>query len=414
MRRAFVLLLATAAVLAKPDAEAALKAKVARVWVDYARWCHVQGLKPEAQKAVADARACDPAAKDLERLAADVEAMEGGGDDAPGLAGRREKARKDAAKLYDRLAKLDHDAADEARFEGYLLQAVQLDPSKARLGKLAAQVKQLAGNRKNADKAGRLLVLLREVDPDGKHDALEADLARKDVALIKGAHPMVGWLSLPDGWKKGGHYPVLVAVDGAGSGFLGRARNCAETRGNRPFIVLAPCSLSNTNQLEPAKYPFYTPEQLEEWNRDRITFDLEGLEALLAVVRERFGGEEKFAITGFSGGGNLCYAMTVRAPERILFSAPACANFAGLGFREAKPPADGGPPIRILTGEKDPHRDFTFGNKDSPGIEPQTDRAVQALADLGYTHVTRTMLPGVAHSPCPREVWDIADELAKG
>lgn len=273
-------------------------------------------------------------------------------------------------------------------------------------------MKQLAGNRASAEKAGQILVKLRALDPEGKWDAIEEEMARGDVALVQGKHAMVGYLSLPKGWKKGAKLPVLVSVEGAGCGFLGRARDAAQTRGSRGFLVIAPCSLSNTNELDPAKYPWYPKAQLDEGNRDRIGFDVQGLLSLLELLRERYGADERFAITGFSGGGNLCYAATVLHPARVIVSAPACANFSGLGFSDAQP-VEGGPPVRILTGAQDEHRDFTFGKKDSPGIEPQTDNAVAALAKLGFKDVTRTMLKGVGHSPCAKEVWEAVDAAAK-
>jgi len=398
------ILLIAAGVAARPDAETKLLQKVAKVWVDYARWCKLQDLKGEGEQALARARAADPATPDLE--------LEGDAKDAPGLESRRRKAFRDAAKLYDRLAKLDHAAEDAARFEGYLFRAVELEPKKSRLSRIARRVKQLAGNRRTAPEAGRLLVRLREVDPDGKHDSLERSLAQSDVALIKHAdHPMVGWLSLPKGRTKG--LPTLVVVDGAGSNFLGAARNFAKSRGGHDFCVLAPCSLSNTNELDRKKYAFYAKDVLDEGNRDRIGFDVEGLKGLLEVLKERYGASEKFAITGFSGGGNLCYAMTALFHDRILFSAPACANFSGQGFRDARPVEGGGPPVFILTGEKDPHRDYTHGNKAMPGIEPQTDNAVEALKRLGFENVERTMLPGVKHSSCARQVWEKAESVAK-
>jgi len=403
--RVVLLLLLAATVQAKPDATAKHKAKLAQVWVDFARWLELKGLKTEADEALARARAAGPAHKDLGRLTADIEALEGDADPDPGLESRRQKAHKDAAKVYDRLGKID---------ESYLVQAVRLDPSKARLGKMAGLVKKLSGNRKNAVKAGQLLVQIRELAPEGKYDSLELELARKDVALIKHPdHAMVGFLSIPKGWKKGGRYPVLVTVDGAGSNFIASARKFAKTRGGRRFLVLAPCSFSNTNALEPKKYPFYAPELLTENSSNRIAFDLGGLERLLEVLAERYGGKEKIGITGFSGGGNLCYGMTIRHPDRILFSAPACANFSGQGLRDAEPVADGGPPIHILTGANDQHRDYTFGKKDSPGIEPQTDNAVATLERLGFSNFRRTMLPGVGHSNCAAQVWKFGDEVVK-
>ncbi len=401
MRQALLLpLLALLPLPALARDDTMTRERIAQVWADYARWLKEKGQKDEALAAIARAR--EAGADDLDALAQEVEALEAAPED-PGLAKRREQAHEEAAQLYDKLAKSDDTS---------LLQAAELEPTKARLGKLSALVKQLAGNRANAERAGRILVRLRELDPQGKHDALEEELARGDVALVKGKHPMVGYLSLPKGWKKGAKLPVLVAVEGAGCGFLGRARDQAGSRGSRGFLVLTPCSLSNTNELDPAKYPWYGKQQLDEGNRNRIGFDVEGLLALLDALKERYGADDRLAITGFSGGGNLCYAMTVLHPDRVIVSAPACANFSGLGFSDAKP-VDGGPPVRILTGEKDEHRDFTFGNKDSPGIEPQTDRAVAALKELGFKDVTRTMLKGVGHSACGTQVWEAVDAASK-
>ena len=135
------------------------------------------------------------------------------------------------------------------------------------------------------------------------------------------------------------------------------------------------------------------------------------MRALLAVVRERFGGEGKIGITGFSGGGNLCYGYTLLYPQEVRFAVPACANFAGLGANGPKP-EDGGPPIRIYTGRDDPHRDWTHRKVGGvPGIEPQTDTAVKVLRGKGYRRIERQMLPGVRHSALPNKVWEVVDDL---
>ena len=401
MRRVLLPLLALLPLPALAKDDPKLQQKIAQVWIDYARWLKEKGQKEEAQAAIGRAR--EAGAKDADALEAEVDALEDGAAEDPSLAKRREQAHKEAAQLCDKLSKSD---------DTWLLRAAETEPTKARLGKLSAMLKQLAGNRANTEKAGRILVRLRELDPQGKHDAIEEEMAKGDVALVKGKHAMVGYLSLPKGWKKGARLPVLVSVEGAGCGFVGRARDAAGTRGSRNFLVLTPCSLSNTNELDAAKYPWYPKTQLDEGNRDRIGFDVQGLLALLELLKERYGADDRIAITGFSGGGNLCYAMTVLHPARVIVSAPACANFSGLGFPDAQP-VEGGPPVRILTGAQDEHRDFTFGKKDSPWIEPQTDNAVAALKELGFKDVTRTMLKGVGHSACAKEVWEAVDAAAK-
>jgi poly(3-hydroxybutyrate) depolymerase len=402
MRRVLLPLLALLPLpaLAKEDATAKTLEKVAQIWTDYARFLKDKGQKAQALSAIALAR--EAGARDLDALAEEVQALEEAPPD-PEVEKGRATIAKTVAQLYDKLAKSD---------DKWLVRAAETEPTKARLGKLAAALKGLAGNRASADKAGQLLVKLRELDPEGKWDAIEQEMAKGDIALVKGKHAMVGYLSLPKGWKKGAKLPVLVSVEGAGCGFLGRARDAAGTRGSRGFLVLTPCSLSNTNDLDPAKYPWYGKSQLDDGNRDRIGFDVQGLLSLLELLKERYGADDRIAITGFSGGGNLCYAMTVLHPARVIVSAPACANFSGLGFADAQP-VEGGPPVRILTGEKDEHRDYTFGKKDSPGIEPQTDRAVAVLKELGFKDVTRTMLKGVGHSPCAAQVWEAVDAAAK-
>ncbi len=126
-----------------------------------------------------------------------------------------------------------------------------------------------------------------------------------------------------------------------------------------------------------------------------------------------FGAGEKIGITGFSGGGNLCYAFLAREPGQVRFAAPACANFLGQGFSRAKPVTGGGPPIHLMTGAQDKHRRFTHGNKNSPGIEPQTDRAVEALKRPGFANLKRTMLPGKGHGTLAPEVWAFADTVPR-
>jgi dienelactone hydrolase len=400
LKARILLLLLAATAVAAPKAEDKLKSKLAKVWIDYARACVGKGAKTEGQRAIELARAADANARDLAKVAESVEALSR--DEDPDKT-RRAKAHKDAAKVCDKLAKYDPE---------FTFKALELDPSKTRINKLLGKVKQLAGKRQSVNDAGKLLTRLREAYPEGKYDAIEREMALKDVAVIRGkGQHLVGYLSLPKGWKKNREYDVLVAVDGAGSGFLGCARGFAGARGSRDVIVLAPCTLANTNQLKPDKYPFYSKEVLDEGNRNRFGFDLEGLEALLEVVKERYGGRDKIAITGFSGGGNLCYGWTLVHPDRVLCAAPACANFGGMGLSQAKPVTDGGPPIHIMTGANDKHREFTFGNKNSPGIEPQTDRAVKALKDLGFTNFKRTMLKGKGHSALRPEVWAYYDQV---
>ena len=238
--------------------EAKQKEKIAKGWVEAAGWFRDKGRKAEAAKAVAEARAADPKASGLDALGTAIDALPEPAGDDPEAAARWQKAAGEAAKAYERLSALDHDAKEDARFEGYLVRALELEPTKARCAKALSLAKQAA--KGHADAAGRLLVRLRDLDPDpaGQRacDALSAEIAQSDVALVKApGHPMVGWMSLPKGWTPKGEWPVLVAVDGAGANFLGITRGYRDNRGSRRFIVLGPCSFSNTNELKPETYP---------------------------------------------------------------------------------------------------------------------------------------------------------------
>ena len=106
--------------------------------------------------------------------------------------------------------------------------------------------------------------------------------------------------------------------------------------------------------------------------------------------------------------------MPLQHPTRVRLAVPACANFAGWGAADGPKPESGGPPIRIYTGAKDKHRTWTHGKEGGvPGIEPQTDGAVQALEKNGFTNVTREMLDGVGHSALHAKVWECIDELSR-
>ena len=394
-----------------PKAEGKAKEKIVELALTGAEELIVLEAHVEALRALKEAQAAGASEEQIaplrKRVRPDPTPVDEGKTRWKRLAG-------DLAKAYEKLAAQAHEPADAARFEGYLFKTAELDPSKARFGKLFASVKQASGNKGQAEVAGRMLVRLRDLDAEGaaegRYDALEQELAGGDVAMIKSAqHPMVGWLALPSGWTKKGPWQVLVVVDGAGSGFLGAARGFRGARGARKALVLAPCTLSNTNELKPETYPYYDPELLKTWNGKRVEFDIAGLSALLSVLVERYGAEERIAITGFSGGGNLCYSFTLRHPERVWCAAPACANFQPGLAGDAKPVETGGPPVHIMTGANDEHRDHVFGQK--PGIEGQSDWAEEVFAKLKFTRVKRTLLAGVGHSSCPKEVWTFFDEV---
>lgn len=303
------------------EAEGKLRREAAGEILAFADACSKVGAKEAGLAAVEEARDLDPLAKDLKTAGDARAALPADAPDAASFPKKRAEAGKAVAKAYDRCTALKHDAKEDARFDDYSLRALRWDPSDARVKRAAAASEAASGGNRPVE-AGLFLRGILRADPEGagkgRYDALVDGLARKDPLLLgSAAQDLVAFVSLPKDWRKGKAFPVLVAVDGAGCDFLGCARGFAAARGSRPLIVVSPMTLSNTNDLLPAKYPAYPKPLLDRWN----------------------------------------------------------------------------------------------GNRDSPGIEPQTDAAAAALARLGYARVERTMVKGSGHSPLRDQVWKFVDEV---
>ena len=351
------------------------EAKIAKTWLDLARYLVQRDLKAEAEDALARARALVPEWKDLDDVGEKIQALAGEGRMDAATEKRIAKARRDAAKGYERISKVFDKERQDDRFTACLWTALDLDPTSARRKRLA-------------------------------------EMGKEDLLLVRSpAHPMAAYVSFPKDWKEGKSWPVLVSVEGAGSNFQGNANGFKNQRGSRDWITVSPHALSCTNEVKLDKYPLYTKELVQTWNDRRAEFDVAGLVAILDYLKEHFGAEDKVAITGFSGGGNLCYGFLFHHPERVRCAAPACANFNQGAERGGPRPDDGGPPVLVMTGADDPHRDKTHG-KFEPGIEDQTDWVMEAFEAQGFTNVKRTMLPGVGHSALAKEVWEFVDACA--
>jgi poly(3-hydroxybutyrate) depolymerase len=415
---AALLLLAALGLAAEPGpAEREGLAKVQAVWLDLARFCVEKKLGLGARACVERAREAGPVPDALAKEAADC--PETGRDgDRERLAKRHLQAAKQAAGLWDKLAQVAAKDGAPERVAVYRGRAVEAEPSARRF---AALVDALEA-RASADPAGVAEVASRAL-ARGADEAVKARLVAlgdgaavgKPVLRAARGHAMRYWLSLPQGFrrKQGAPWPVLVAVDGAGCNFEGIAGAYAGQRGAWPFVVVAPVTFGNTNAIDgPLRERYvatYGEATVQAALASRLEWDEAGLVAVLDELADELGTSPKACMTGFSGGGLLTYRMILRRPDRLAAAAPACANFhGGVGVplpAEATPEAKA-LQVSILTGADDPHRDFTFGNKAMPGIEPQTDAAVELLQRRGYESVMRRMLPGVGHDPAPRHVLD--------
>jgi predicted esterase len=213
------------------------------------------------------------------------------------------------------------------------------------------------------------------------------------------SHPMKYWLSLPTGWTPTKKWPVYVAVEGAGSNFLG-ACNGARGNGNDTFIVVTPCGFTNTNTLTDdmrMKYP-YTKEVIDEADQNRMGFDEPGLLAILDDLQASYGAQERACITGFSGGGILTWFMVFTHPDKLLAAVPACANFGGVGSISDDAEAKKALIIHAYQGDKDEYKESM--------LDAQWQAAEKLAKENGYEHVTRDIIPG-GHIGCHAQAREV-------
>ena len=411
-----------------PAAERKQRERVAALWLKLGKRALKSKLREQARSCLEEARRAvgpEPApvqayARACRELSGEARASALGS-----FVKRAAKTRTKAAGLYERLAEAKEVPA--ARRGLYAWEALRLAPSAERWEGLAPALEAAwrAGERAAA---GEAALAALELDPPAEvREQLEqlARLRAVGAVVLRQArgHPMRYYLALPDDYDPAAErpWPVLVTVDGAGSGFEGTAKAYANLARKRKLscVVVAPCGFANTNAIQgkmKEKYlRWYDEAAIAAAERDRHAFDLAGLVAVLDELRADFGVAPQVCITGFSGGGNLTYQMIFKRPELLLAAAPACANFSRPGWAAGeRSPEARALPIHVITGGKDPHRQWTHGKRGSPGIEPQTDAALAALQRAGLTRFKRTLLPELGHSPARRQVLDFFAPYLRG
>lgn len=401
-------------------------AKVADQWLKLAKWCVPKRLGSEARAAVERARAASPSQKvtQLEERARGCP-DEASDSSRAAYAKRRERTGAKVASLYDGLARaLRADAPQRA--DGYAWSALEAEPNEARWAEIASILRAAVAAKADA-RVEALLARARDLGPpESLAPTLTAaadSLAQRRMVLRKAsAHPLRYYLSLPEGYDREAEreWPVLVCVSGAGSDFKGFGEGYRKRRGDLPLLIVSPCTFANTNAIQGKlreRYgELYSPEELEQGIGERMRFDLAGLLAVLDDLRTTYRAQPRVYVTGFSGGGRLTYRMLFRHPERVAAAAPACGNFNPAdaeGGEQAKA-SERNLPIHLLTGAEDPHRVWTHGKEGSPGIEQQTDWAVEALTQLGYPKFKRTLVPGLGHSAAQERVLAFFSPYVRG
>jgi predicted esterase len=384
--------------------EAELKRVLANEWAALAEWCAGKKLPAEAKAHAKEALDLVPDHAKAKAVKTDGEADEAARAD---YEKKLDATGKKVAKWYRELAFVKHAPADQPRYDVYLIRALELDVKGTE--KIFEAEWKAAWGKKELDRAHRLLSASERVKPDEKNAKVlreveyKAAEARPILRQAK-AHKMQYHLALPKGWSAARTWPIVVTVEGAGCNWLGNCNAFLGQRGDRPFILVTPITFANTNALDPKKYP-YPQELLDEVEKSgRIKFDEEGLLAVLEEVRKDFNGQEKFFITGFSGGGNLTWRMIFGHPDKLAGASPACANFYMTGTVSQAPERET-LPVKALQGDKDEYLN------QPPNLEQQWLKAKQLCDENGFKNVSRVMLPGVGHSACGKEVLDFFASL---
>lgn len=399
----------------KPAPESAklnqLKQELAGELAAFADWCVKNKFPGTALKTAQQAAALDPDNK----KAGDVVAKAGGedsSDDAAlkALARKRESSGKRIGPLFCALF-LDGPANARKEYDAYIVRAFEWDPENTDKW-VEANYKTAWGEKKFALVGAMLNAALpfqREDSKLAKGYPERAKILRECEAwqasqgpLLKQArgHTMQYYLSVPAGWSADRKWPVIVAVEGAGCNFAGMNGAYGGPK-NTQWLVLTPCGFSNTNSLDGAegKYP-YRKEVIAEWDTKRIAFDEPGLLAALDDVRADWNGEEKFYMTGFSGGGILTWHFIFTHPEKLAGAAPASANFSGLRAEASKAPEREKLPIHVFQGEDDEYRK---PDSISP-LDRQWEAAKATLEQNGYMNWKYELVPKQGHSACRDEV----------
>jgi poly(3-hydroxybutyrate) depolymerase len=221
-----------------------------------------------------------------------------------------------------------------------------------------------------------------------------------DAELISGAKAAPVWqdlpgtsmrylLSLPQDWQAGRTWPVIVVVTGSNSNFPAIAKGYQSARGEMPFIVAVPATISSGSQMNEQRYPHLPQEQIAEYAASpiarKLAYDVDGVQRTIADVQRRFGGERKVYLSGFSMGGTLAWHMALNRGDDFHIVFPVCCGFVR-DADEIMPPGARAPapdlPVFAFQGRQDHMRD---------GIEAEWKRASAFAAERGLTNVRRVV-----------------------
>lgn len=225
-------------------------------------------------------------------------------------------------------------------------------------------------------------------------------------------HPMRYWISRPPNWSPRSRWPVIVVIEAANREYEKTARLFATAAGARPFLIVAPLTLTSGGTAQRVQEAFDYPAGA--WKlageQGNCGFDEQGLRAVLADVQRRDRGEATYFLTGWEAGGHVVWNQVFRHPEQIRAAALAAPNFLGRCLEETSVShhaARAALPVVVFHGSADSM--WTSGR-------PLHDQWLQAR-DLGARHgflgITEKLVPGEGHGPLANAVIDYFASISK-
>lgn len=222
----------------------------------------------------------------------------------------------------------------------------------------------------------------------GALDANQAAQAQlQPIWRAMDGHSMRYLLSLPNGWSPQKKWPLLVVVTGSNSNFPVISKGYHQARGDLPFIIATPATVSSGSQISAERYPHLSADELASLASasvaGKLTYDMAGLELLLKDLRAHFGAEDKAYLSGFSMGGSLAWHAAFTVSDRLHAVFPVCAVYdpnAQKLLKDDLKPADTQLPILAFQGDKD--GGLAMFNE-------AWQRASKVAGGLGFTNVVR-------------------------
>lgn len=222
-------------------------------------------------------------------------------------------------------------------------------------------------------------------------------------------YPMQYWISVPAGWPGNRSWPIVINLPGASKDFSASADLFGKVRDDNhyPFIVITPVTLTNGGDVAvPRTSTFYSMPS-STWDlidqQGRCVFDVTGLQAVIADVRNLYQGQPKAFLTAWSAGGHGAFALLFQKPEVMRAAALSGVNYLSRCITKEvfTPPVLTTAPERVLF----PMRIFNgFNDPGQTILAPQQADAIAFARQLGFTNITTETVPVIGHDPMPSNV----------